>query len=166
MKDDFISRIAARVAAGPNVLKEGALGAPIGQVIAHLQHFLSAKYAINLSYLNFADRVKGPWRDSLVDHWHVHAKEELESAYQLSMKIVALGGDPIQTTINIPQCVASVEAFCKVLMDQELDALEAGRKLMTLAGPNTGLKVLAENTVILDSEHLSDLHRMSSTIVI
>src|SRR5262249_52439317 len=134
--------------------------------IAHLQHFLSAKYAVEMSYRSFADRVKGPWRDALVDHWHEHAKDERDSAYQLAMKVVGLGGDPIQTGITIPPCPANVAGFCKVLMDQELEAIEAGRKLIVFAGVNTGLKVLAENTVVLDSHHLDDLRRTCASMEI
>lgn len=163
MAKDFLSRVASRVANGPSP-KEGALGAPMGQVIAHLQKFLAAKYAVEMSYRSFADRVKGPWRDSLVDHWHEHAKDERDSAYQLAMKVVGLGGDPIQTGVAIPPCVANVGAFCKVLMDQELEAIEAGRQLIVLAGSNTSLKVLAENTVLLDTHHLDDLRRMCASM--
>lgn len=159
MTRNLISRIASRVANGPVIAKEGGLGAPDGQVIAHLQHFLTAKYAVEMSYRSFADRVKGPWRDALVDHWHEHAEDERKSAYDLAMKIVGLGGDPIQTAVNVPACTANVMGFCKVLAAQELEAIEAGRKLIVLAGNNTGLKVLAENTVLLDTHHLDDLRR-------
>lgn len=164
MAKDFLTRIANRVAQGPVSSKEGDLGAPIGQVIAHLQKFLSAKYAVEMSYRSFADRVRGPWRDALVDHWHEHATEERESAYQIAMKVVGLGGDPIQTGVIIPPCVANVSAFCNVLMDQELAAIEAGRALIQMAGTTTSLKVLAENTILLDTQHLDDLRRMCASM--
>lgn len=162
MASRHILRVAHRVAAMPT--KEGELGAPEGQLIAHLQHFLSAKYAVEMAYRNFADRVRGPWRDSLVDHWHDHAKDERQSTYDLSMKVVALGADPIQTYIQIPACTPNVLAFMQVLMQMELDAIEAGRELARLAGENMGLRVLAENTVVLDSHHLDDLRRMSTKV--
>lgn len=165
MERDRIKLIAGRIASGPDVAKEGALGAPNGQVIAHLQEFLTAKYAVEMSYRSFSDRVRGPWRDALVDHWHEHAKEERESAYQLAMKIVGLGGDPIQTSVSIPPCPANVSGFIKLLMDQELDAISAGRKLISLSGANTSLKVLAENTIVLDTHHLDDLRRLGDISV-
>ena len=155
-------RIASRLAAMPS--KEGELAAPEGQLIAHLQKFLSAKYAIDMAYRNFADRIRGPWRDSLVEHWHEHAKEERQSTYDLSMKVVGLGGDPMQTYVQIPACTPNVGAFMQVLMSMELDAIEAGRELSRLAGDNMGLRVLAENTVVLDTHHLDDLRRMSAKI--
>ncbi len=157
-------RISSRVAALPS--KEGDLGAPEGQVIAHLQLFLSAKYAVEMAYRNFADRIRGPWRDSIVDHWHEHAQDERKSTYDLSMKVVGLGADPMQTYIQIPACTPNVDAFMQVLMQMELEAIAAGRELATLAGDNMGLRVLAENTVILDTHHLDDLRRMVQKIKI
>lgn len=151
-------RIAGRVAATP--AKEGAFGASMGELVAHLNHLLTAKYAVEASYRSFADRVKGPWRDSLVDHWLDHAKEERTSSYDLAMKVVGLGADPVVTTIQVPPCTASLAGFCQVLMAQELDAIEAARKLAGLAGDNTAMRVLAENTALLDTQHLDDLRRM------
>jgi bacterioferritin (cytochrome b1) len=153
-------RIASRVAAAD---QEGALGAADGQIIAHLGKILTAKYAIESSYRSFADRVKGPWRDALVEHWHEHAGDERKSAYAFAMKIVGLGGDPIQTAVMIPACVPDVGALVKVLADQELAAIAACRELVQLAGDNTSLRLLAEETILLDTHHLDDLRRMSGS---
>jgi len=153
-----ILRIAGRVAATPAV--EGAYAVPEGQMIAHLQQFLAAKYAVEMAYRSFADRVRGPWRDSLVNHWLDHAGEERQSTYDLAMKVVGLGGDPIQTVVQIPACPANLIALCQALIGMELEAIEAGRKLAEMAGGNTSMRVLAENTVLLDTQHLDDLRRM------
>ena len=160
MATSKLSRIANKIAAVPS--REGALGAPEGQVIAHLQLFLTAKYAIDMAYRSFADRVRGPWRDALVDHWHDHSKEERGHSYDLAMKIVGLGGDPIQTVIQIPACTASLAALMQVLMDMELDVIEAGRALCSMAGDNTSLRVMGENMIIIDTQHLDDLRRMAA----
>lgn len=153
---DFIN-IATCIA--NNQSKEGALGAPVGQIIAHILKMLTDKNSIEASYRSFADRVKGPWRDSLVAHWQEHASEERKSSYDLAMKCVALGGDPILTTIQIPPCTPNLSGFMQVLLAQELDAIAAGIKLAEMAGSNMGLRVLAENTVVLDSQHADDLRR-------
>lgn len=153
-------KIAGRIATVP--VKEGPLSAEPGELISHLNNFLTAKYAIEASYRSYADRVKGPWRDSLVSHWHEHAEDERKSSYDLAMKCVALGGDPILTVVQIPPCTPSLEGFIQVLISQELDAIEAGRKLAAMAGDSMGLRVLAENTVVLDSHHLDDLKRSFS----
>jgi len=156
-----ILKIARRVAT-PD--KEGSFAVAPGEVIAHLNHFLTAKYTVENSYRSFADRIKGPWRDSLVDHWHKHAEEERKSAYDIAMKCVALGGDPAVTVIQIPPGTPNLSGFMQLLVNQELDAIEAGRKLAAMAGNSMGLRVLAENTVVLDSQHLDDLRRMMAKL--
>lgn len=145
-------------------MQEGTLAAPMGQVIAHLQKYLTAKYAIDIAYRSFADRVRGPWRDSLVDHWHEHSKEERGHAYDLAMKIVGLGSDPIQTTVSIKACTANLAGFMQILSEMELEAIEAGRTLIQLAGNQTSLVVMAENMVLIDTQHLDDLRRMAAQI--
>lgn len=156
-----IIRIARRIATSD---KEGVTSSSAGELISHLNNFLAAKYCIEVSYRSFSDRVKGPWRDSLVEHWQEHANEERKSSYDLAMKCVALGGDPMLTTIQIPPCTPNLAGFMQVLLTQELDAIEAGRKLVMMAGDNTGLRVLAENTVVLDSQHADDLRRMMAKL--
>jgi bacterioferritin (cytochrome b1) len=154
----YISRIASRVASVTD--QEGQFAVPNAEVIAHLQNYINAKYAIYLAYRTFAGRVKGPWRDSLVDHWHEHANEEISASYDLTMKVVGLGADPVQTAVQIPLCVSNLSSFCSTLMSMELKAIENGRKLIEMAGDNTAMKVLAENLVMVDTKHLDDLKRM------
>ncbi len=143
---------------------EGGLAVPTGQVIAHLQKWLAAKYRINAAYLSYADRVKGPWRDSLVEHWTTHAGEERQAAYDLAMKIVGLGGDPSVTVIEVPATTANLGALCANLMSLELKAIEAARETMSMAGEMVSLRVLAENICLVDTQHLDDLVRMTSGV--
>lgn len=155
-------RIASRIAANVPA-KEGQFAATDGQVVAHLQKFLTAKYAIDAAYRSFGDRVRGPWRDAIVDHWHKHAEEERSQAYDLAMKIMGLGADPAQTSIVVPACEPTLSAFCRTLMEMELKAIENGRRLMALSGSNTSMKVLGENLVLMDTQHLDDLRRSLPT---
>jgi bacterioferritin (cytochrome b1) len=143
---------------------EGSPAVPTGQIIAHLQHWLGAKYAIDVAYRSFADRVRGPWRDSLVDHWQEHSKEERAHAYDLAMRIIGLGGDPAQTVVQVPPCTANLGGFFQVLMKMEKEAIEAGRKTIQMAGDLTSLKVMAENMIVVDTQHLDDLRRMNAQI--
>jgi bacterioferritin (cytochrome b1) len=143
----------------PEGSPEGQLAAPVGQVIAHLQKWLGAKYRIDAAYRSYADRIKGPWRDSLVAHWQEHAGEERAAAYDIAMKIVGFGGDPSVTVLEVPQAPADLGAFCAVLMNLELQAIEKGRETISLAGEMTSLKVMAENLLLQDTNHLDDLRR-------
>lgn len=157
MERTGLLRIASRVAVAT---VGGELAAPEGQILAHLGTILHAKYAIEMSYRSFADRVRGPWRDAMVEHWQEHAKDERESAYKIAMKMVALGGDPMLASIQVPPCPSNLAGFYKSLAKQEMDAIVACRELIQLAGNNTGLRLLAEETITLDSHHLDDLFRM------
>lgn len=141
---------------------EGLLAVPVGQAIAHLQSWLTAKYRIDAAYRSFADRVKGPWRDSLVEHWQEHAKEERQAAYDLAMKIVGLGGDPSVTVIDVPVVPSDLGAFCATLMALELKAIEAAREMISMSGELVSLKVLAENLCLQDTHHLDDLRRTTA----
>ncbi len=148
-------------AGSPAGSPEGALGVPVGQMVAHLQSFLAAKYRIDASYRSFADRVRGPWRDSLVAHWQEHAGEERDQAYAIAMKISGLGGDPSVTVIEVPQVPANVGAMFATLMGLEIKAIENARKTIEMSGSMTSLKVLAEDILLKDTHHLDDLRRMA-----
>ena len=143
--------------------QEGEFVAPVGQVIAHLSKWLTAKYRIDASYRSYADRVKGPWRDALVEHWYTHAKQERKQAYDIAMKIVALGRDPMQTIIDVPPAPANLGAFCAQLAQLELSAIKNGRITIQLAGENAPLRVLAEQVIYTDAQHLDDLRRMCAS---
>jgi bacterioferritin (cytochrome b1) len=139
--------------------KEGEFSVPDGEVIAQLQKLLSCKNAIDLAYRNFSDRIRGPWRDSLAQHWYEHAEDERKSAYSLAMKVIGIGADPVQSYVQIPVCTPSIEAFIQVLLSMELDIIQAGRDLAKLAGDNMGLRIFAEDLVLVDTHHADDLRR-------
>ena len=153
-------RIASRIASVPEM--EGQVAVPEGQIIATLSKLLTQKYALDIAYRSFADRVKGPWRDSLVNHWLDHASEERQASYDLAMRIVGFNADPIQQAIQIPACVPNVFAMSKCLIQLELEAVRICRELITMAGDSTSLKVLSENIILEDTKHIDDLRRMSA----
>jgi len=150
-------RLVSRIAQTP---QEGELAVPLGELLAQLGEWLTAKYRIDAAYRSYADRVRGPWRDSLVDHWYTHAEEERKQAYDLAMKIVALGGDPMQTIIDVPPCLPNLDGFCASLMKLELDAIENAHAVIQMAGENGPVRVLAEQVMYVDAQHLDDLRRM------
>lgn len=155
--DRAAKRLVSRIAQTP---QEGELAVPLGQLLAQLGKWLTAKYRIDAAYRSYADRVRGPWRDALVDHWYTHAEEERKQAYDLAMKIVALGGDPMQTIIDVPPCPPNLEGFCASLMALELAAIENAHAVVQMAGSNGPVRVLAEQIMLVDAQHLDDLRRM------
>lgn len=141
--------------------REGAFAVDVEQVISTLHCWLEMKYALQIAYLSFSDRTRGPWRDSLVGHWKDHYKDERGHTYALAMKIVGLGGDPQVCNVSVPQCECSLKAFFLCLIEMELKAIECGRQVIQMSGDNTALRLLAEEMVLLDSHHLDDLKRMA-----
>jgi bacterioferritin (cytochrome b1) len=139
---------------------EGALGTDVEQVVACLMSMLECKYSLDSAYRSFADRVRGPWRDALVEHWQEHAKDERQAAYDLSMKIMGFGFDPNLVNYSTPSVPSDLDSFCAALIQLELKVISEGRRLIEMAGDHTSLKVLGENIVLLDTHHLDDLRRM------
>jgi bacterioferritin len=159
-----IGRVVLAIEDGEDAVQEGSpeglLAVPDGQVIAHLQKWLAAKYRIDAAYRSYADRIKGPWRDALVEHWQKHAGEERAAAYDIALKVVGLGGDPSVTVIEVPQTTPNLGALCAVLMSLELKAIEAARETISMSGERASLRVLAEELLLQDAAHLDDLRRM------
>lgn len=140
----------------------GTLASPIDQVIFHLNKWLTAKYTIDAAYRSYADRVRGPWRDALVKHWYDHAKEERDQGYDIAMKVVALGGDPVQSIIEVPLTTPSLKTFCAKLLELEMKAIDNGLTAIKMAGDNAPIRLLAEQIIYTDSQHIDDLVRMCS----
>jgi bacterioferritin (cytochrome b1) len=145
-------------------VREGEFSAPTGQVIATLQKYLSLKYAIDIAYRNFSDRITGPWRDATVKHWYEHAEDERKHQYSIAMKLVALGSDPVPSVYQIPNSGPNLEVMFQSLMDLELEAISIGRELVDCSGSKVGFRVLIENMVQDDGHHLDDLRRMFTKV--
>jgi bacterioferritin (cytochrome b1) len=161
------ARIAQRVAssarsAGVKESREGRFAVSAEEVARHLVKFLRAKYVIDAAYRSFADRVKGPWRDSLYAHMAEHAGEERQAAYDIAMRIVGMGGDPQVGVVAVPPCAPDVASLMRCLAELELAAVENGRELIRLAGDNTAMKVFGENLVLQDTQHLDDIRRWTA----
>lgn len=156
--DDAIGEVTQTLNEDP---REGTFTCSEGEMISMLRQFLTAKYVIEISYRNFADRITGPWRDGLVDHLYEHAKEERDHQYSLTMKLVSMGVDPMIGTIQIPQVSPEIRSLFQNLMELELQALEVERKIIACCGDNVGLRVLIENMSAVDDHHLQDLIRLS-----
>lgn len=166
----MIKRIASRIATGGTDIaadpseQEGSFGVPIGQMISALSTYLGSKYAIDVAYRSFSDRIRGPWRDSLIEHWAEHAEEEREAAYDLAMKIMGLGSDPLISVVQLPVTSGDISAFFKTLENMEMNAIKTGREIIKMSGDNTAMKVMVENIVMVDTQHLDDLRRMKVEI--
>lgn len=149
---------------GYSVADEGQLAVPLDDVVRCLMSLLKCKYAIESAYRSFADRVRGPWRDALVEHWQEHAKDERQHAYDIAMKIMGFGYDPDVGPIDLANTGNSLDELCASLIAMELQLIRESRQLIQMAGDHTSLIVLAENIALLDTHHLDDLKRMCYSI--
>lgn len=163
MDADAALKIAERLSrtqtAGVKESREGRFAVSAEEVARHLTKFLRAKYVIDAAYRSLSDRIRGPWRDSIVGHWAEHASEERKAAYDIAMRIIAMGGDPQVGALVVPPCSPDVQSFIGCLLELELSAIENGRELVRLAGDNTAMKVFGENLVLQDTQHADDLRR-------
>jgi len=139
--------------------EEGMFAVPQEKVVKKLQALLRLKYTAVIMWMNYGDRVRAHFRDAIYDHFNVHLLEERDAAYDLAMKITALGGEPTPAVSRVPD-IGDLHQIFITLLQAEKELIVCGRELLLLCGENTGLRVLIENTVLVDQKHADDLRRM------
>jgi bacterioferritin (cytochrome b1) len=140
-------------------LEEGLFAIPQDQMMKLLQKSLKLKYTAVLMYINYGDRVRSHFRDSVYAHWQEHMAEERTSCYDLAMKITALGGEPEAQISKIPSTASLSEMFMHI-MQMEKQLIQGQRDILAVCGENEGLRVLIENSLLEDQRHLDDARRM------
>lgn len=139
--------------------EEGLFAVPQERVVAQCNKLLKMKYTLILMYINYGDRIRAHFRDTLYAHFNEHMQEERTDAYHLAMKITALGGEPTPKIATIPDLNDMHQIFV-TLLQAEKELLQELRALTALAGDNLSLKVTLEQMVLTDSQHADDLRRM------
>jgi bacterioferritin len=128
-------------------------------MIGLLGKLLKLKYGAVIMYMNYGDRIRAHFRDSIYDHFQEHMKEETSFCYDLAMKITALGGEPSPKVSVVPD-VAGLHQTFMTIIESEKEQIQVARDILTKVGENTGLKVLIENMVLTDQRHADDARRM------
>lgn len=144
---------------------EGEFGANHELILGCLAEVYRKKYEIYLAYRNFSDRLRGPFREAITQHFAEHSEDERKAAYDVAMKLVGLGCDPQLLEYKIPPCNPDISSIFRCLAQMELDLIGLERHLCDISGDNTAMRVLGENMVLTDTHHLDDLRRMSETFV-
>jgi len=153
-----LNNVANRVAVSP---EEGSPSVELDVIANCIMQILNLKYTLDTAYRSYVDRLSLPWRDSVYEHWKEHAEEERSMAYDLAMKLVAMGYDAPITYVNVPKVVApTLEAFAQSLTEMEKQAILLYRTVINACGESDGLRVLMEDHLMTDSQHLDDLRRM------
>lgn len=140
-------------------LEEGLFAIPQEQVIQLLQKLLRLKYTQVIAYMNYGDRIRAHFRDVIYAHFQEHMREEQKDAYDIAMKITALGGEP-SPKVSSPPDLADLHMIFGAILEQEKQLIQAGRALAAVAGENLALKALAEQIVLTDAAHADDMRRM------
>ena len=139
--------------------EEGLPTVPQEKLLKMLQKVLKLKYTGMILYTNYGDRIRAHFRDAIYDHFKEHMKEERQGAYDITMKITALGGEPTPQVGQVPDTNDLHQMFGHIIM-AEKTLIQAERDVLAVCGEYTGLKVLMENMLLLDQKHLDDARRM------
>lgn len=139
--------------------EEGMPAAPQEKLLKLLQKILKLKYGGMILYTNYGDRIRAHFRDAIYAHFQEHLKEEREGAYDLAMKITALGGEPIPQVGSVPDANNLHQMFMNIMV-AEKELIQAERDLLAACGEYDGLRILIEGILLLDQRHLDDARRM------
>lgn len=125
--------------------------------------YFQSRVKAEIACRNNADRLQGPWRDSVVQHWKEHAEEHRSMIYDLSMKMITtLGMDPKVDFVTMAPDNPAFESLLGDLESRSRELLDIGRQILEL-DIGVELRVLIENQILTDSQHLSDAIRMRPT---
>lgn len=139
--------------------EEGMFAVPQEKIVAQCQKLLKLKYTIHLAYMNYGDRIRAHFRDTIYAHFGEHMGEERNDAYHLAMKITALGGEPTPKVGTVPD-INDLHQIFMTLLQLEKQLLLELRNLSAMAGENLSIKVMLEQMVLTDQQHADDLRRM------
>jgi bacterioferritin len=130
-------------------------------VIATMNKALAMELTSVLKYLSWSLNVFGPSRKPIVEHFLDEAKESFGHATLLGEKIVALGGKPIvRADAPKPAEGLSVDEMLKLAVENEKAALEIYARLLEMVQDETHLRVLFENQIETEQEHLEEVSKM------
>lgn len=139
--------------------EEGLFAVPVEQMISQLQKLLRAKYTAVLMYMNYGDRLRAHYRDAIYAHFNDHMAEERTAAYDLAMKITALGGEPAAKVSTVPD-VSELHQILLTVLQHEKELIALGREILQQVGDNVALKTWLEQTCFIDNQHADDARRL------
>ncbi len=131
------------------------------KIIATMNEALQLELTSALKYLAWSFHVFGPTRKPIVEHFREEAKESFDHATMLGDKIIALGGTP-NLAAESPRMKsgATVDDMLKQAVENEKAAIECYSRLLDLTQDETHLRVLFENQIEAEQEHLEEVSKM------
>jgi len=131
------------------------------KVIATMNEAVRMELSSALKYLDFSFRVFGPTRKPIVEHFLEESKESFDHATMLGDKIVALGGKPF-VAADAPKAPGkgTLDDLLGAAVENEKAAVSIYTELLGMVQDETHLRVLFENQVLAEREHLEELSKM------
>ncbi len=112
-----------------------------------------------LTYLVKSFLVFGPNRHGIVEFFRREAEESMGHALRVGEKITALGGTPHVEAQSIRGEVKGVREHLEESMALERAALEGYRARLAQAGDDIALRVMLEEQVAAEQEHLEEVQK-------
>lgn len=140
---------------------------PGKSVSDYLLQYLNTKYELHAMYRSFADRLRGPYRDAIVSHWHEHAADQMKSAYTIAMSLISMKTEPVISFSFAHVTESDFFPMANQLLEVEAKGVEflvcALAQNLASASDRVeyGLRVTLEEQLVLDRHHIDDLVRMS-----
>lgn len=131
------------------------------KVVDAMNRALQMELSSALKYLDFSFRVFGPSRKPIVEHFLQEAKESLDHATMLGEKLVALGAVPVVRADppNVREG-AGIDDLLKMAVENEDAALKTYETILGMVQDETHLRILFENQILEEREHLEELSKM------
>ena len=131
------------------------------RLMEDLNEDLAAEYGAIIQYIQYAARVRGPWRSELRSFFQAEIPDEQLHAQYLADKIAAMGGNP--TTLPTPVRDA---ADARDMLVAVRDAEEEAVRRYTLRAQQAeslgeiALKVQLENFIMDEQNHMQEVDQM------
>lgn len=131
------------------------------KLIEALNRDLASEYSAIIQYIQYAARVRGPWRSELRTFFQAEIPDEQMHAQFLADKIAAMGGTPTTTADPVPDA-DSAEEMLKAIFEAEKRAVrnytERAQQAEQLG--EIALKVQLENFISDEQNHMQEVGQM------
>ena len=136
---------------------EGKFKVSLGQMIKSLNKIVDAEYSQWLRYYHYSlilRNVKNP----MSEEFEEHAEEELGHAGSIIQRILGLGGYP-SASVMPPKPLSDPEEIVNELLIREQVGMKLYRDVLAMCGDNDGTRLLLEENMVMEQEHIDDLWR-------
>jgi bacterioferritin (cytochrome b1) len=139
------------------------------EVVELLQQALQGEYQQWDLYYAYKERLKGPSRESVAEHFEEHAEDEQQHIEMLQRYLITSGNTPTVERKKIPDFNGDIDKIIKIQLKFELDAVELYNKILEQLESeqeqykqqtNKSLIIDIENVLAKEMEHAQDLIMM------